>query len=332
MEGLLKKIFLFVFIVGFVGSVNPVGIDAASYKECSWGDTGDADGYCFTSSCPSGYSRYKDGESNKGGRCDRDVKPKEVCCKFSKPFLSECNPLPDPCGKAAGCVEGTVCVWLWDPTGAVGGTRWHCESDDHHNKCNVNNCSGECFEKGCDVNNGWMRNQTESCGVEGMVCCNRIEQDCPGSCKKSPTLLPGQQYKLCPEGYTSIPGKCPSGLNCCRNDNPDAKEEEDDDRPAWANEYEPPDRKITEEYEDEDPPEIGGLGGIVTEVINYLFPLAGFICLIFIIQGGYMWIVSAGNPESVRKAQGTLTWAIIGLVLTMTVFAILTVLLKFLYK
>ena len=40
MEGLLKKIFLFVFIVGFVGSVNPVGIDAASYKECSWGDTG----------------------------------------------------------------------------------------------------------------------------------------------------------------------------------------------------------------------------------------------------------------------------------------------------
>jgi len=98
----------------------------------------------------------------------------------------------------------------------------------------------------------------------------------------------------------------------------------------WDNTYQPPERGIEEM--DEEPPTIAGLGDMVTKVINYLFPIAGLVCLVFIIQGGYMWIVSAGNPESLKKAQGTLTWAIIGLVLTMIIFGILTVLLNFLYK
>jgi hypothetical protein len=80
------------------------------------------------------------------------------------------------------------------------------------------------------------------------------------------------------------------------------------------------------------PVEIGEIGEIISTVITYLFPLAGLVCLIFIIQGGYMWIVSSGNPESLKKAQGTLTWAIIGLFLTMTIFGILVVVLNFLYR
>ena len=62
------------------------------------------------------------------------------------------------------------------------------------------------------------------------------------------------------------------------------------------------------------PPTIGGMGAILDNVMNIVFPVAGIICVIFIIIGGYMWIASAGDPSKVKQAQGTLTWAIIGLV------------------
>ena len=84
----------------------------------------------------------------------------------------------------------------------------------------------------------------------------------------------------------------------------------------------------------DDPPKItdGTLQRLVDSMLSYIFPLAGLICLIFIIQGGYMWIVSAGNPEQVKKAQGTLTWAIIGLIFVMIIFGLLTVILDFAYS
>jgi hypothetical protein len=83
-------------------------------------------------------------------------------------------------------------------------------------------------------------------------------------------------------------------------------------------------------------PEPGeGVGGpsiasITDKVLDYLFPIAGLIALIFVIQGGYMWIISAGDPGKVKQAQGTLTWAIIGLVIVAVIFGVLKALIKFL--
>lgn len=85
-------------------------------------------------------------------------------------------------------------------------------------------------------------------------------------------------------------------------------------------------------YADE-PPRIepgGMLSNIVNNILGYIFPIAGLIALIFVIQGGYMWIISAGDPNKVKQAQGTLTWAIIGLVVVMVIFAVIRVLLNFL--
>lgn len=62
------------------------------------------------------------------------------------------------------------------------------------------------------------------------------------------------------------------------------------------------------------PPTISGFGTILDNVMNIVFPAAGLICVVFIIIGGYMWIASAGDPSKIKQAQGTLTWAIIGLV------------------
>jgi hypothetical protein len=86
-------------------------------------------------------------------------------------------------------------------------------------------------------------------------------------------------------------------------------------------------------YADDGPPKIepgGKLSTIIDKLLGYLFPIAGVIALIFIIQGGYMWIISGGDPSKVKQAQGTLTWAILGLVIVMIIFGVLRILIKFL--
>ncbi|KUK76775.1 MAG: Uncharacterized protein XD93_0722 [candidate division WS6 bacterium 34_10] len=64
-----------------------------------------------------------------------------------------------------------------------------------------------------------------------------------------------------------------------------------------------------------EPPKIENLFTGFDTVIDWLVPIGVIISLVFIIIGGYMWMTSAGNPDKVKQAQGTLTWAILGLVL-----------------
>lgn len=79
----------------------------------------------------------------------------------------------------------------------------------------------------------------------------------------------------------------------------------------------------------EEPRRIGDLFGVLDNVFNYVFPLAGLICLIFIIIGGYMWMSAAGDPARIKTAQNTLTWAIIGLVVVLLAIAIIEIIVKF---
>lgn len=65
-------------------------------------------------------------------------------------------------------------------------------------------------------------------------------------------------------------------------------------------------------------------------ISQYLFPIAALVSFVFIVVGGYMWIVAAGDPARIKQAQGTLTWAIIGLVLTLMSIAIVEVIKNFL--
>ena len=81
--------------------------------------------------------------------------------------------------------------------------------------------------------------------------------------------------------------------------------------------------------QEEEPKKIGELFDVLDNVLQYIFPLAGLICVVFVIIGGYMWIVSSGDPSKVKQAQGTLTWAIFGLVFLLVVFAVLKVLVAF---
>jgi type IV secretory pathway VirB2 component (pilin) len=64
----------------------------------------------------------------------------------------------------------------------------------------------------------------------------------------------------------------------------------------------------------DNPPTIEDLITSIDGVLEYLVPVASLVAVVFIIIGGYMWMTSAGDPDRVKQAQGTLTWAVIGLI------------------
>jgi len=72
-----------------------------------------------------------------------------------------------------------------------------------------------------------------------------------------------------------------------------------------------------------EPPRIEELFTGIDKVYDALVPFAILLAVLFVVIGGYMWMTSSGEPEKVKKAQGTLTWAIIGLIFILIVSLIL---------
>ncbi|MBU0731721.1 pilin [Patescibacteria group bacterium] len=63
---------------------------------------------------------------------------------------------------------------------------------------------------------------------------------------------------------------------------------------------------------------------IVINVIQVLLTLLGSAALLVFIYGGIMLITSAGNEEKVKKARSTLVWAILGLVIILVSYGVMS--------
>jgi hypothetical protein len=62
------------------------------------------------------------------------------------------------------------------------------------------------------------------------------------------------------------------------------------------------------------------LGKIITKGLNFIMPMAGIILLFVLISGGYDFIMSQGNPDKIKSAQGKITSGIVGFVLLIISF------------
>ena len=62
--------------------------------------------------------------------------------------------------------------------------------------------------------------------------------------------------------------------------------------------------------------------GLASNAVNALIFIAGIACVIVIIIGGFMYIVSAGNPDRTKTAKDAILYAIIGLLISFAAFAI----------
>ena len=72
-------------------------------------------------------------------------------------------------------------------------------------------------------------------------------------------------------------------------------------------------------------PNVDGIQSVpklITNLIQIALFFAGALSVVFIIVGGLQIITSTGNPQRLAKAKSTLTWAILGLVIAISAYAI----------
>lgn len=65
------------------------------------------------------------------------------------------------------------------------------------------------------------------------------------------------------------------------------------------------------------------LEAILNSLAGLAIIAAVVICFFFLLYGGIKWITSAGDKEALMKAQKTVTAALVGLVITFSVWAII---------
>jgi TRAP-type C4-dicarboxylate transport system permease small subunit len=61
---------------------------------------------------------------------------------------------------------------------------------------------------------------------------------------------------------------------------------------------------------------------IVATIIQAFLGLLGIIFIVLIVMAGYKWMNAAGNEEKVTEAKDTIRRAIIGLIITVSAYAI----------
>lgn len=67
---------------------------------------------------------------------------------------------------------------------------------------------------------------------------------------------------------------------------------------------------------------LGCLAQIVVNIINVAFLFLGAACLIFLLYGALLFVLSRGDQKALQKAQGTMTYAVIGTVFVALSFMI----------
>lgn len=73
------------------------------------------------------------------------------------------------------------------------------------------------------------------------------------------------------------------------------------------------------------------LGGLIFFVIQILLIVAASITVIFLIVGGFQYVAARGNEEATEKAKKTITGSIIGLVVIVLAYAIVSIVIALLY-
>ena len=68
------------------------------------------------------------------------------------------------------------------------------------------------------------------------------------------------------------------------------------------------------------PPQFPEIFPVLYNAIEFFFGFIAIVCAAMVVYGAYMWMFSAGDPQKVKMAQGTLTWAIIGLIFFMMAY------------
>ena len=77
------------------------------------------------------------------------------------------------------------------------------------------------------------------------------------------------------------------------------------------------------------PAKFADFGQLATAIITILISFAGALSIIFIVIAGFKFVTSSGDEKKLASASSTLTYAIIGLAVTILAFVILQIVQRF---
>ena len=60
----------------------------------------------------------------------------------------------------------------------------------------------------------------------------------------------------------------------------------------------------------------------LTKIVRFAFAVMTMIALLFVVIGGFKYVISGGDSNAIASAKKTITFAVIGLVLGLSVFLI----------
>lgn len=63
----------------------------------------------------------------------------------------------------------------------------------------------------------------------------------------------------------------------------------------------------------------------IITVINIILGIVALVAVLMIVIGGFKYIISRGDAKAVESATKTITWAVVGLVVTVMAYAIVTI-------
>lgn len=61
---------------------------------------------------------------------------------------------------------------------------------------------------------------------------------------------------------------------------------------------------------------------IIGQVINAVLGVVGSLALLMFVYGGFTWMLAAGNSERIEKGKNIIIWAVLGLVVIFSAYAI----------
>ena len=71
-----------------------------------------------------------------------------------------------------------------------------------------------------------------------------------------------------------------------------------------------------------DPIGVTSIPALIGQVINVALGLVGSLALLMFIYGGFIWMLSHGNPQLVQKGKQVLVWATIGIITIFTSYTL----------
>lgn len=85
----------------------------------------------------------------------------------------------------------------------------------------------------------------------------------------------------------------------------------------------------------EDPPNFNpkftNLASVVSVALQYIFPIAGIILLLYLVWGGFSYLTAMGDPKKAEAARNRITYAVLGFFIIFAAWWIVE-LVKFVFK